>query len=580
MSDTPKTDDTLQLDDAAVPSPSVPQDSQAPGQPTSESQTSADAATEPQPAQQTATEPQPAADESTKSPTPDPALPLAILTEKKSFPLMAWLKISHPTYFVAALAPLFLGFFSAIRYDGIYRPWFFALIIVACFLVHLATNIANDLFRAPKSAKPTETAEPSGQSPIPPRQLKTALFFCYAIALVLAIFIVKTDKILWIIVIFSALSSFFYFSPPIKYGRRGLAELFVFLNMGLIMTVGTHMALTKFFDPKVVALAFPTALMAAGIMFFQSLTSIESDRATGHKTLALRLGREKASFLHFIIWPAIWLFLINLWLAGLAAWPVLLAPVTFLIHWLVCHRLRKNEDWSKIESSGYLIRLMSLINGILLIVGVALLPDTVATPRPVTSPPKPAPIAAPAEPTPTPPAAPSQPAQVTQTPPPAAPAPTPSAAASEPAPPAAPSQPAPVTQTPPPAEPALTPPAAASEPAPPAAPSQPAPVTQTPPAEPAPTPPAATAEPAPEAVATPPVSPLPEAAPLPQAGPPEPTSMSPQTPAQDPSSAPTNPPGLESSQEEPPLEIETSFSNPWPPHFGRGDSSELDFVWL
>ncbi|MDR2443626.1 MAG: 1,4-dihydroxy-2-naphthoate octaprenyltransferase, partial [Deltaproteobacteria bacterium] len=268
----------------------------------------------------------------------------AKIDQKSSFSLLAWIRASRPTYFVATLVPLFLGFFAAARYESVYKPWFFILILVACFLVHLATNLANDLF---ESSSGIDTKDTIGgtkviqEGKISPRQIKLALFLSYAAALVLAYFIVKDNKILWAMVIFAFLSSLFYVCPPIKYGHRGLGEVFVFINMGLIMTVGTYMALTDHFNPRVIALSLPVAVMVAGILYFQSLPEIETDKKAGKKTLAVILGPHRATFFQFIIWPIAWFLMINLWLTGLTTIWVLLGLITFPIHWLVMHRIRK-----------------------------------------------------------------------------------------------------------------------------------------------------------------------------------------------------------------------------------------------
>ncbi|MDR1309860.1 MAG: prenyltransferase, partial [Deltaproteobacteria bacterium] len=263
---------------------------------------------------------------SQNGPLPEAAAP------KCRFSLRAWLQASRPTFFVATLVPLFLGYYAAIGYRGVQGGTVkFALILIASFLVHLATNLANDLFDHSQGVDTDETIGGSRviqEGRISPGQIKIAIGLCYLVAFVLAIIIVKTDWILWCLVLFAAFSSFFYVCPPIKYGHRGLGEVFVFINMGLIMTVGTYMAITGHFDLKLISLALPVSLGVAGILYFQSLPEIETDAKAGKKTLAVKLGKDRAILAQSLWWPLIWVLMANLYFSELVEWPALLCLVT------------------------------------------------------------------------------------------------------------------------------------------------------------------------------------------------------------------------------------------------------------
>ncbi|MDR1050067.1 MAG: prenyltransferase [Deltaproteobacteria bacterium] len=411
---------------------------------------------------------------------------------ERKLEIKAWIRASRPTYFVATLVPLFLGYFAAAVYDGVSEPRTFALIVAASFLVHLAANLSNDLFDhaagvddAPGAIGGSRVIQ---EGRISPAQIKTALLVCYLAAFALAVIIVGTDKLLWGLVLFAAFSSFFYVCPPIKYGRRGLGEVFVFVNMGLIMTAGTHLALTGGpLDLRIISLALPVALGVANILFFQSLPEIETDAKAGKRTLAGILGKERSALAQLLWWPLIWLLMINLWLTGLAAWPALLGVVTLPMHLFVIHKIGKaKDDWLSLDKHGLSVRFVYLVNGILLILGVMLLPQapaeivptapaavTAPTPAAVTAPnPTPAAVTEEAAPAETPAAPAEQPAAPAE--PPAAPAEQPATPAEQPAAPA--EQPATPAEQP--AAPAEQPAAPAEQPAAPA--ETPAPPAETP----------------------------------------------------------------------------------------------------
>jgi len=294
----------------------------------------------------------------------------------------AWWQASRPPFFIATLGPLFLGFTAAVKYDGQARPGLFALVLGASFMVHLATNLANDLFdhlQGVDAGAGIGGSRVIQEGKISPRALGLALVVLYGLALIAAFVIVRHSGrpgLMWSLIVFAALSSFFYVAPPIKYGHRALGEVMVFLNMGLIMTIGAFLALAEGrWDNRVLALSLPVAFMVANILYFQSLPEMELDRAAGKLTLAGFLGPERAVLVQALWWPVVWLLLVTLWLAGLAAWPALLGLMSLPLHLRAQKALiaaAARADWPGLDGQGHLIRKLYLINSLALIAAVAL----------------------------------------------------------------------------------------------------------------------------------------------------------------------------------------------------------------
>ncbi|MDR2934762.1 MAG: prenyltransferase [Candidatus Adiutrix sp.] len=295
--------------------------------------------------------------------------------------LKAWWQASRPPFFIATLGPLGLGFTATVKYTGLVRPALFALVLGASFLVHLAANLADDLFdhlQGVDAGAGIGGSRVIQEGKISPRALGLALVILYGLALAAAFVIIGFSGrpwLMWGLIVFAALSSFFYVAPPVKYGHRGLGEVMVFLNMGLIMTVGTFLALAEGrWDSRVPALALPVAFMVANILYFQSLPEMELDRAAGKLTLAGRLGPKRAVTVQALWWPLVWLLLAGLWLAGLAAWPALLGLLTLPLHLRAQKALRAAaaSDWISLDGQGHLIRKLYLLNSLALIAAVAL----------------------------------------------------------------------------------------------------------------------------------------------------------------------------------------------------------------
>ena len=146
------------------------------------------------------------------------------------------------------------------------------------------------------------------------------------------------------------------------------------INLGLIVVSASATIIAQSFDIRSLAVALPVVGMVAGILYYQSLPEIDTDKAGGKTTLANILGKDHALLVFRIWWPVVWVSIINLWLSGLAGWPVLFCLVGLPLYWKAQKLIaaRGDGDWLELDRYGYLVRLCYLTSGISCIVGVAL----------------------------------------------------------------------------------------------------------------------------------------------------------------------------------------------------------------
>jgi 1,4-dihydroxy-2-naphthoate octaprenyltransferase len=291
--------------------------------------------------------------------------------------IQAWYQASRPPFYIATVIPLLLGLVLAGNDTGNWLWGRFILINLGAFMVHLATNLADDLFDYILGADAGESIGGSRviqQGKITPFQIGWALIILYAASFIIAAVLVRLSgqNILWLFVAVAGFSSLFYVAPPIKYGYRGLGELMVFLNMGIIMVGGAYLVLAETWRWAVVWYSLPVGLMVAGILYYQSLPDIETDRQVGKYTLAVRLGKKGSAIGFRLNWLAVYLSMIGLWIGGLAAWPVLGCVLTLPWFTRASRLIRTTEDWVELDRHGHLVRKLYLINGILLIIGTGL----------------------------------------------------------------------------------------------------------------------------------------------------------------------------------------------------------------
>ena len=224
----------------------------------------------------------------------------------------AWWQACRPPFFITAAIPVTLALALAFRVQGQVTPgqWgVWLLLLLGCFLGLTIANFANDLF---DHILGVDEGENIGGSRviqaglISPRQLSAALLLLIPATLVVGAALIFSlppalRPGLWAATLFAVASAVFYVAPPIRYGHRALGELFVCLNMGLIMVTAGATLLLGRFDLRSLALALPVGLMVAGVLYYQSLPEIETDLAAGKHTLANRLGKDKAALV-FKLW--------------------------------------------------------------------------------------------------------------------------------------------------------------------------------------------------------------------------------------------------------------------------------------
>ncbi len=287
--------------------------------------------------------------------------------------IKAWVQASRPPFFIATLVPLFIGWTLA-RGSGLH-PDRFVLVVLASFMVHLATNLANDYF---DHLGGTDSGQSIGgsrviqQGKLSPGALLKAIIGLYTLACIIAFYLMISLHLFVIFpfALFAFLSSLFYVAPPVRYGYHGLGELFVGVNMGPIMVVGTYWVITGQPAWKPLCISIPIGLMVASILYYQSLPDMSTDLAAGKRTLAVRLGRTGAVIGLVVFFALIYasiMVLVRLgFLSGIAGLCLLSIPLFLKVLALV----RRTGNWVLLDQYGKYVRMLYFVNGIVIIAGL------------------------------------------------------------------------------------------------------------------------------------------------------------------------------------------------------------------
>jgi 1,4-dihydroxy-2-naphthoate octaprenyltransferase len=204
---------------------------------------------------------------------------------------------ARPRTLPAAAAPVLVGTAYA-ETLGTFRPLTFIATLLGALLIQIGTNLSNDYSDARRGADTEDRLGPvrvTAGGLVPPKQVLTATYVAFGLAVLVGVYLIVTAgwQIL-LIGVLSILAGVLYTGGPRPYGYEGLGEVFVFLFFGLVAVTGTFFAQVEAFTWESFVLAIPVGLLATAILMVNNTRDLETDRRAGKKTLAVRLGREKA----------------------------------------------------------------------------------------------------------------------------------------------------------------------------------------------------------------------------------------------------------------------------------------------
>jgi 1,4-dihydroxy-2-naphthoate octaprenyltransferase len=247
---------------------------------------------------------------------------------------------ARPRTLPAGVAPVLVGTAYAGTL-GTFRPLTFVATLLGAIFIQIGANLSNDYSDARRGADTEDRLGPvrvTAGGLVPPKQVLTATYIAFGLAVLVGVYLIVTSG--WQLLLVGAasiLAGVLYTGGPRPYGYEGLGEVFVFLFFGVVAVSGTFFAQTKHLTWESFVLAVPVGLLAVAILMVNNVRDLETDRRAGKKTLAVRLGRDRARagyavtvYLAFLTAPVAWLaggdglspWLLLAWLALPLAAPI------------------------------------------------------------------------------------------------------------------------------------------------------------------------------------------------------------------------------------------------------------------
>jgi len=215
-----------------------------------------------------------------------------------------WMLATRPKTLPAAAAPVVVGTAVAIA-EGAFAAGPALAALLGALLLQIGSNLANDVFDYKKGADTSARLGPTRVTQagfLSPRQVLTGMWLTFGLAALIGLYLIWVGG--WPIIAIGVLSiaaAIAYTGGPFPLGYHGLGDLFVFIFFGLAAVCGTYYVQAGTVSGLAWLAAVPVGGLIVNILVVNNLRDIESDRAAGRRTLAVRLGVRGAQ-VEYLLW--------------------------------------------------------------------------------------------------------------------------------------------------------------------------------------------------------------------------------------------------------------------------------------
>ncbi len=245
-----------------------------------------------------------------------------------------WIAELRAPFFSVTVVSVFLGAAVAWNTRGVFDPTLFLLSLVGALCLHAGTNVINDYFDFLSGCdminKEYISPFTGGSRLLPDGVLRAgdvrnvALLF-FGVGGLIGVYLAMCRG--WLVLalgVVGILSGYFYTT---KLVTRSVGELFVGLNFGPLLVLGSYYVQTMTLDFLPFYVSLPVGLLVAAILWVNQFPDYHADKEVGKNTLVVVLSRGKAS------WVFAGVTLTVYTLIGLGAflgWIPLISLVSFL----------------------------------------------------------------------------------------------------------------------------------------------------------------------------------------------------------------------------------------------------------
>lgn len=219
-----------------------------------------------------------------------------------------WFKASRPEFLTGSVMPCLVGGSLAYHATGQLLWGHFLLTLLALMLLHSAANLANDYYDHVSGndwvneefVRPfTGGSRLIQQGKVEAIHILWASLICLSTGALIGAYLVWTRG--WPILalgVIGGLSGFFYTAKPLQLGYRGLGEIFIGLDFGVLPVLGTYYVQVQHFSGAALAASLPVAFLIMAVLWINQFQDFAADKAVNKLHWVVRLGRRRASYVY------------------------------------------------------------------------------------------------------------------------------------------------------------------------------------------------------------------------------------------------------------------------------------------
>lgn len=230
-----------------------------------------------------------------------------------------WIQAARLRTLPLSMSGIILGSFIArwriVENGGTWDWKILAMALLVTLLYQILSNFANDYGDGIKGTDQLRVNEAEQRTVASGRitatQMRNAVILFSILSLVATIVLLylaffkenlMTEFYMFVgLGIASILAAIGYTVGKKPYGYLGLGDIMVFIFFGIVSVCGSYFLFTKHFDWDLLLPASAIGLLSAAVLNLNNMRDIESDAASGKKTLALRLGFKKAMVYEIVL---------------------------------------------------------------------------------------------------------------------------------------------------------------------------------------------------------------------------------------------------------------------------------------
>ena len=287
----------------------------------------------------------------------------------------AWLAAFRLPTLTAAIVPVAVGSALAFRH-GRFRAGPALAALAGALLIQIGTNFANDLYDFRKGADSRGRIGPPrvlAMGWLSPVEVRAAMVASFALATVAGIYLTAIAG--WPVVaigVAAIAAGVGYTAGPWALGYHGLGDLAVFAFFGLTAVAGTYFVEAGSVHPDIWLVALPVGALATAILVVNNVRDVDTDRASGKRTLAVILGRDGARAEYGALLFLAFSVPVGLWLRGHLSAAALLPLATFTLAMRAWRAVATREDGPALNRALLDTARLHAFFGLLFAAGIAL----------------------------------------------------------------------------------------------------------------------------------------------------------------------------------------------------------------